>query len=228
MAAIYRFGTHTETLLQDAASKASVVFTPAPAPAAQTTQPILPAAQYLDAGHRLAILQQSAAQASVVFPAVRAGPVLTVQRGFALIEQDPGPLYQPQSFVFALDASLFPPPTAATPVFGQIMANPQPFDPSWFTPLSYVSVATAALVPPIFPITRVMATGIGQYGEILRSPGDVFDILTQDFSDSTVDYADGNAGAPFFGWMKIVPPSTPLTIPGESIYDWISKRRLVF
>lgn len=228
MPALYRFGTHAESILSESARRASVIFSQAPAAAAQLTQPQLNAPQYLDAGHRAAILQQSAAQASVVFPAVRSGPVLTVQRGFALIEQDSGPLFQPQSFVNVMPAALFPAPSGLVPAFGLIMANPTPFAPEWFTPQSYVYTPTAALIPPIFPILRVQATAIGQYGEILRGIGDVFDIILQDFSDSSIDYSGGRAGSPLYGWMKVVPPSTPLTIPGEYIWDWIAKRRTVF
>lgn len=56
---------------------------------------------------------------------------------------------------------------------------------------------------------RVQATQRGQYANIWRDVGDVFDIANaSDFSDSTVNY--GSSATPFFGWMVQVPSATPL------------------
>ncbi|SRR6266478_8046846 len=71
----------------------------------------------------------------------------------------------------------------------------------------------------IAPTMRVQATAIGDYGGILYGPGDVFDIDSRSFSDSTIDYAAAGTGGPFFGWMKQVPNSTPLKHPDVPIYD---------
>lgn len=70
---------------------------------------------------------------------------------------------------------------------------------------------------------RVMATAIGFYAGDMYGPGEVFDVVQQDFSDSTIDYGGG-----LFGWMTIVPSTTPLSNPTGQIYDWPSARRTVF
>jgi hypothetical protein len=80
----------------------------------------------------------------------------------------------------------------------------------------------------IAPTMRVQATAIGDYNGILYGPGDVFDIDSRSFSDSTIDYSAGGTGGPFFGWMKQVPASTPLSRPDIPLYDFSSKRRTVF
>jgi hypothetical protein len=59
---------------------------------------------------------------------------------------------------------------------------------------------------------RVQAVRSGQYGEIWRDVGDVFDIQNAaDFSDSTVSQVPvGNPDYPLYGWMLKVPPTTAL------------------
>jgi hypothetical protein len=70
---------------------------------------------------------------------------------------------------------------------------------------------------------RVQATAIGFYAGDMYGPGEVFDVIQADFSDSTINYGGG-----LFGWMKIVPSNTPLSNPTGQLYDWKSSRRLVF
>src|SRR6266478_4579774 len=74
-------------------------------------------------------------------------------------------------------------------------------------------------------VLRVQAVGIGFYNGVLYGPGDVFDTVQGAFSDSSIDPLAGFAGGPDFGWMKQVPPSTPLTHPDIPLYDFPSKRR---
>lgn len=58
---------------------------------------------------------------------------------------------------------------------------------------------------------RVQATAAGFALKIWRDVGDVFDIDSSLFSDSTVSYVPvGNADYPLYGWMLQVPGSTPL------------------
>lgn len=59
---------------------------------------------------------------------------------------------------------------------------------------------------------RVMAVAAGDYMNIYRDIGDVFDLVTaNDFSDSTVSFVPpGNPDNPVYGWMQQVPPNTPL------------------
>ena len=58
--------------------------------------------------------------------------------------------------------------------------------------------------------TRVQAVTSGFYGGIFRTEGDVFDIASlADFSDSSINY-QVNGNEVRYGWMKIVPGTTPL------------------
>lgn len=58
---------------------------------------------------------------------------------------------------------------------------------------------------------RVRAVAAGDTGGAYRNIGDVFDIDSTQFSDSTVSYVPaGNPAFPLFGWMVQVPSSTPL------------------
>jgi hypothetical protein len=59
---------------------------------------------------------------------------------------------------------------------------------------------------------RVQAVSPGQYAEIFRDVGDVFDIQhASDLSDSTVSLVPpGNPNYPLYGWMKVVPSGAPL------------------
>jgi hypothetical protein len=102
--------------------------------------------------------------------------------------------------------------------------------------------------PPLPPvvIVRVRAVGIGVYDyrrillalgadpkstpatPFIYGPGDVFDILSGDFSDSTIDYSGGAVGKPEYGWMQVVPPSTPLSRSVNPLYDFASSRRTVY
>jgi hypothetical protein len=79
---------------------------------------------------------------------------------------------------------------------------------------------------------RVQATAIGWYNDVYYAPGDVFDIATSaDFANYEIDYLAGQPGSPFYGWMKQVPPSTPLTYPSGNypVYDFQPPpRRTVF
>lgn len=62
--------------------------------------------------------------------------------------------------------------------------------------------------PPPVPM-RVCAVSCGTHAGRYYEPGDVFDILSNEYSDSTVNYqAGGGIWAP--GWMLAVPSSTPL------------------
>lgn len=70
---------------------------------------------------------------------------------------------------------------------------------------------------------RVQAVQRGQYAKIFRDVGDVFDIaVAGDLSDSTVSQVPvGNPDYPLYGWMLVVPNSTPLynftlANPGQS------------
>jgi hypothetical protein len=58
---------------------------------------------------------------------------------------------------------------------------------------------------------RVQAVARGQTGNQFREVGDVFDIDSSQFSDSTVSYVPvGNPAYPLYGWMVQVPSTTPL------------------
>lgn len=59
---------------------------------------------------------------------------------------------------------------------------------------------------------RVQAVQQGQYANIWRDIGDVFDIANaSDLSDSTVSMVPvGDPDYPLYGWMKVVPGTTPL------------------
>lgn len=59
---------------------------------------------------------------------------------------------------------------------------------------------------------RVKAVQRGQYQGIFRDVGDVFDIAnSSDLSDATVSQVPvGNPDYPLYGWMLVVPGTTPL------------------
>lgn len=59
---------------------------------------------------------------------------------------------------------------------------------------------------------RVQAVQRGFYAKTFRDVGDVFDIaVAGDLSDSTVNQVPvGNPDYPLFGWMLVVPGTTPL------------------
>lgn len=59
---------------------------------------------------------------------------------------------------------------------------------------------------------RVQAVAAGQYLGDYKDIGDVFDLANSaDLSDSTVSYVPvGNPDYPVFGWMVVVPSTTPL------------------
>lgn len=59
---------------------------------------------------------------------------------------------------------------------------------------------------------RVQATQAGFYRGDYKDTGDVFDLYSaQDLSDSTVSQVPvGDPDYPIYGWMKVVPSSTPL------------------
>ena len=59
---------------------------------------------------------------------------------------------------------------------------------------------------------RVQAVASGFYRGQYRDIGDVFDLAnTGDLSDSTVSQVPvGNADYPIYGWMLVVPSTTPL------------------
>lgn len=59
---------------------------------------------------------------------------------------------------------------------------------------------------------RVKAVQRGQYAKVFRDVGDVFDIVnSSDLSDSTVSQVPvGNPDYPLYGWMLVVPGTTPL------------------
>jgi hypothetical protein len=59
---------------------------------------------------------------------------------------------------------------------------------------------------------RVKAVSEGLYNGIFRNVGDVFDVLTSgDLSDSLLPInAPGDPDYPVYGWMLVVPPTTPL------------------
>lgn len=58
---------------------------------------------------------------------------------------------------------------------------------------------------------RVTAVAAGAYGGIYRDVGDVFDIDSTRYSDSTVSFVPvGNPDYPLYGWMLQVPANTPL------------------
>jgi hypothetical protein len=67
--------------------------------------------------------------------------------------------------------------------------------------------------PPPSPVpVRVRATAAGYFEGVYRDIGDVFDISdTSDFTDSAQSQVPvGNPDYPEYGWMVIVPSSTPL------------------
>lgn len=66
----------------------------------------------------------------------------------------------------------------------------------------------APITPPV--IERVKAVQVGQYLNITRNIGDVFDVDVSHFADSVLDYIVGQIGRPFFGWMIVVSPSASL------------------
>lgn len=88
-----------------------------------------------------------------------------------------------------------------------------------------------APVPPQPTIIRVQAAIAGSYGGVFCTEGDVFDINAADFSDSTVSFVPvGNPDYPLFGWMTVVPPTTPLfswAASGLSSPVTVPPRRLV-
>ena len=59
---------------------------------------------------------------------------------------------------------------------------------------------------------RVKAIAPGYYGNIFRDIGDVFDLANSgDLSDSTVNQVPStNPDSPVYGWMLVVPGTTPL------------------
>lgn len=63
----------------------------------------------------------------------------------------------------------------------------------------------------LLPQVRVQAVKGGWYNGAYYQVGDVFDLLLpSDFSDASVNYAGSNAGVQQFGWMTMVPLTTPL------------------
>lgn len=81
------------------------------------------------------------------------------------------------------------------------------------------------VVQPTF-IIRVMAVQVGFYFST-RNIGDVFDADIQHFADSAVDYIVGQIGDPFFGWMVIVSPLTPLLANSPTPLNTANKPRTV-
>ena len=77
---------------------------------------------------------------------------------------------------------------------------------------------------------RVQATTPGFYLRQYRDIGDVFDLTTPaDLSDSTVSFVPvGNPDYPLYGWMLVVPGTTPLftwansglSSPRNSVRRW--------
>lgn len=60
-------------------------------------------------------------------------------------------------------------------------------------------------------IIRVQAKRAGTTANVWRDVGDVFDVDSTQFSDSTVSYVPvGNPDYPLYGWMTQVPGTTPL------------------
>jgi hypothetical protein len=59
---------------------------------------------------------------------------------------------------------------------------------------------------------RVQATAAGFYRGDYKDIGDVFDLVSYaDLSDSTASFVPvGNPDYPLYGWMLVVPSSTPL------------------
>lgn len=135
---------------------------------------------------------------------------------------------QPQGQV--LYTSLPGPSRRLQPAF--VWAFEQQYDKNLY-PIVFTPAAQLGGTPPA-PLFRVMAVTAGWYAGVFRTPGDVFDLLSNaDFSDSTIDYM--NVGSPFgsftfgsspfgsgntsntvaFGWMKQVPRNTAL-------FDWLS------
>ncbi len=81
---------------------------------------------------------------------------------------------------------------------------------------------------------RVTAVTSGYYGGVYHPPGDVFDVASPDYSDSTVNYGPGSATKQF-GWMLIVAANTPLLTaqaiqapPLFPIVDPVPPRRFVY
>lgn len=70
---------------------------------------------------------------------------------------------------------------------------------------------------PVVTTLRVRAVAPGDCGGLYRDIGDVFDIISTDFSDSTVSQVPvGNPDYPLYGWMLQVPSNTPL-------FSWASQ-----
>lgn len=85
------------------------------------------------------------------------------------------------------------------------------------------------IYPPPTPATlRVMATQVGFYNNITRNIGDVFDVVYLDFASDMTDYLLAVEGAPFFGWMVVVAPSTPLITNAPTPLTTANKPRTVY
>lgn len=87
-------------------------------------------------------------------------------------------------------------------------------------------------------IIRVQALAVGFFGGKTRNIGDVFDVDTTQFANSTVDYRANpnncplqgyitNVG-PMPGWMQQVPLSTPIVINPPTPLNANNYPRLVY
>lgn len=80
------------------------------------------------------------------------------------------------------------------------------------------------IAPPT--IIRVEAVQVGYYFST-RNIGDVFDVDVSHFASALVDFILGEIGDPFFGWMIIVSPTTPLATNTPSPLTTANKPRTV-
>lgn len=100
---------------------------------------------------------------------------------------------------------------------------------------TYAGGAANLILPASTLLVQATAIGwsIDPFSGIayFRRPGDVFYVAARNFADASIDYLAGKPGSPFYGWMTVVPPGTPLTNPtggGIPVYDFQSARRTVF
>jgi len=234
----YIFGTHTLAILQQHCIQSERVFNQS---AILNTVPPFsgggstPAPSYLWGTHTLAILQDHAAHSSRFFQSgtLPLFPGIGMARVFVICEAEqpwPSPSWA------MVNSSLIASQVIAQPTIIAMVTNTQfyPITPNQSDIFQPIPIP---FVPPIVNYL-VQATAIGWSIDpftgqmVLRNTGDVFYVKVANFSDSSIDYMAGVPGGPFYGWMKIVPPGTPITNVthgGMPFYDYQNTpRRTVF
>lgn len=231
---LFAYGQHSAALHQAQIIAAEQLFSSASfaAPASHTA--VVPSPPRYNSGtHAAAITQMQALLGCAVFPAgqIPTAQFIQIARDFLIAEAEwPG---QQPSMVSSATAFIGS-QAVQNPLMGPALVTlPQyPLDQVG----TYFMAPTTAMIPVPPPVVlRVQATAIGWYDgalaggdAVLYGPGDVFDVLSSEFSDSSIDYCLGRPGSPLYGWMKQVPAGTPITHSSAPLFDFQKARRTVF